>query len=72
MSPILEREKLLEELAWLDNIGRNLAKLVTQHRLGPIYERKEQISALASQLLLGGESVILLGEPGVEENAVVK
>lgn len=68
----MDREKLLKELACLDNIGRNLTKLADEKHLGPIYEREEQIVTLASQLLLGDESVLLVGEPGVGKNAIIE
>ena len=68
----MEREKLLKELALLDNIGRNLTELAAENHLGPVYEREEQIVTLVSQLLLGDESVILVGEPGVGKNAIVE
>jgi len=72
MSSITDRQELLKNLARLDNIGRNLTKLASEGHLGPIYEREEQIVTLASQLLLGDESVLLVGDPGVGKNAIIE
>jgi len=67
-----DRETELKKASQLDSVGRNLTYLASQGRIGPIYERKEVISELASQLLIGENNVLLVGEPGTGKNAVVE
>ncbi len=67
-----EREEELKKVSRLESIGRNLTRLASEGRIGPIYERRDIISELASQLLIEGNNVLLVGEPGTGKNAVVE
>lgn len=62
---------MLEGLSRLENIGRNLTQLAADGIIGPIYERTELINQLRRQIL-GGNNVLLIGEPGTGKNAVVE
>jgi ATP-dependent Clp protease ATP-binding subunit ClpC len=67
-----DREEELKKASRLESIGRNLTHLAFEGRIGPIYERKEIISELASQLCIGENNILLVGEPGTGKNAVVE
>jgi len=67
-----DHEEEPKKASRLESIGRNLTHLASEGRIGPIYERKEIISELASQLLIDGNNVLLVGEPGTGKNAVVE
>ena len=67
-----DREEEIKKASRLESIGRNLTHLASMGRIGPIYERKKIISELATQLLIGENNVLLVGEPGTGKNAVVE
>jgi len=67
-----DRDDELKMAAKLESIGRNLTHIASMGWIGPIYERKEIISNLASKLRIQGNNVLLVGEPGTGKNAVVE
>ncbi len=67
-----DQEERMKSAAKLESMGRDLTQLALEDKLGLVYEREEEIKALAALLSTGEINVILVGKSGAGKNAIVE
>ncbi len=68
----IKNNKHLSHRYKLRSIGRILTELAEQDRLELVYEREDIINSILNIIILGGNNILLIGEPGVGKTAVIQ